>query len=280
MRGPLGRIVQVQRAEARTHDLARVPRDGVEKLLFLEFGHQGLADRDERLQLAGLALKLTELPEAPYDRCGLGGQALEQCKVSRRESAGPIAVEVDDADDPAVGFHRSRHLTAHVRPELDIAGIGGDIGNELRLLVKGDPAGDALADAQGDIGAVGRQPLLNLHLEPAGVGAEQGDRAAGCVEQAADLPENDIKRRLRILHLGSHRGDPVEHGKGAGIGRSGKAWFRRRRLHGGPAGSRRGGLLNRRRDRLPRAGVGSLETEGPRPPGLWPARRRGSAGWR
>jgi len=88
---------------------------------------------------------LTKLPETFHHRRGFGGQAIEQREIGVGESIKAVAVEVDDADDLAIGLHRGRHFAADVRPQPDIPRIGGDIGHELRASVERNPAGDALA---------------------------------------------------------------------------------------------------------------------------------------
>ena len=45
------------------------------------------------------------------------GQAFEQRQIGCGEPIEPVAVEVDDADDLAVGLHRGRHFAPDVRPQ-------------------------------------------------------------------------------------------------------------------------------------------------------------------
>ena len=60
------------------------------------------------------------------------------------ESIQTIGIAVHHADDIPHEFHGDREFRADTLTDLDVTRILRDIGNTLRLGVKGDPAGDAL----------------------------------------------------------------------------------------------------------------------------------------
>lgn len=115
------------------------------------------------------------------------------------EAADGVVIEVDDAESLAVFLKWGGDFAANFGAYGDIAWIGFYVGNELRASVKNHPAGDALTEAQADLVGLGREALLNLDFEFAGVGVEQGDRAAGGLERGDDFGKDRAESQARIF---------------------------------------------------------------------------------
>ncbi len=194
-------VAEIKYAGMAVGDQAGITRDGVKELLLLKFAHQRLSDGDEGFELPGLAAKVTELPEALQDGGCLFGETDEVGQIVFGEAAKDIAVQIDDAEDLAAALdHGCGHFAAHFRTQGDITGVGGHIGHQLGAAVKGDPAGDALAETKGNLVVIDRQALLNFNFEFAGVGIEQGDGAGRGAEHFDHNFENGGDRFPWIIH--------------------------------------------------------------------------------
>ena len=145
----------------------------------LEFGDERLAGGDERLELAGLGFEVAELPEALDDRGSFSAEADEQSEIPGREMSDGVVIEADHADHLAVVLHGRGDFTGGGWANADIAGVAGDVGDELRAGMKSDPAGDALAEPENDFAVIGGEADLGLDFEATVVGVEERDRAGG-----------------------------------------------------------------------------------------------------
>jgi len=92
--------------------------------------------------------------------------------------------------------------------------------------VEGDPAGDALAEAEGKVvGGVQREAVLDFDFEAAGVGVEEGDRAAGGVEGGDEVFEDVAEGDFGVFGFSDEGADAVEGVDGAWVGAIG-GWLR------------------------------------------------------
>ena len=198
-----------------------VARDGVVQLLAFELGDEGEAGGNEVFELPGLSVEMLELPEAEEDVGAFASDGDQIGEVGGGEASDDIAVEVDDAEDlVVVRNERGGHLGTDLGTDGDVARIGADIGHELRPAMKGDPAGDALAGAEGDLTDVGGHALVDLDFQFPGVGVEEGD-GAGRGPEVGDGETEDVDHRgARALRSGGQAADGMEQG-GIGGGRSG-----------------------------------------------------------
>ena len=118
-----------------------------------------------------------------HDGVGFGGEAEKEGEVGLGEAGGAVAIDVDDADDLAGGAeHGGSHLAAHVVAHAHVAGIGGDVGDDLGAAVKGDPAGDALAKLKGNVAGAAGEAVVDLDFESTGVGIKEGNGAGDGAE--------------------------------------------------------------------------------------------------
>ena len=225
-------VVVVEEAEPGVEQRAAALGQRGQQLLGRELGDERVAQLDEGGELLGIGAQPLVLPEAVQDGAGLGGVAGQPGQVVGGEGAEAVGVEVDDADGAAVIDERCGHLAADAGAGGDVARLGGDIGDQQRLAVQRDPAGDALARLEGELADVGRQTLLDADLEAAGLGAQQRHRAAVGGERRHDGREDVALRRRRVRRAGGQRGDGVENRQvlrvsgthPCQLNRSGTAW--------------------------------------------------------
>ncbi len=217
------------------------------QFLALELGDEREAGVDKVLELGGLAAQVLELPEAQQHGGYLLGQHGDGGEVIGAEAVDGVAVEIDDAEDLAVGGdERGGEFGADGGADGDVAWIGPDIGHELGAAVKGDPAGDTLAWAERDLVDVGGHALVDLDLEFTRVGIQQGNGARGGAEVGDGEAQDLGHGRPRVIGGAGEAADGVEQdGVGAGRrscgnGRSGRRG--RRGVHVRMVGeARRGG---------------------------------------
>jgi hypothetical protein len=125
----------------------------------------------------------------------------------------------------AVAIQGGRPGAAGFRAEADEARVVGDVGGEDGFAVEGCPAGDALVETQGVLADVGGEPVVDLDLEEAAVGVEDGDAAGVGVEDGEALAEDRLLGDEGIAGAADLAGDGVERGCEA--------------IHGGECGRRR-----------------------------------------
>ncbi len=212
-------VVEVEGAGAGVGDDAGVARDRVEQLLLFEFADEGLADGDERFELAGFATEVAQLPEALHDGGGLFADAQEEREVGVVEAVEAVAVEVDDPEDLSAGLdHGGGHFAADFFADGNVAGVGGDVGDELGASVEGYPASDALAEAQADVVGGAEEALVDVDLEFAGVGVEERDGAGGRVECLDRDREDRLQGLVWIVDATGETADAIKRAIGARIG--------------------------------------------------------------
>ena len=187
----------------------------------VELGHERVADLDQALELARLALQVLYLPDPAQDARGLRAELLEGGYLLWAERGRLVPVQADDAQDKAVVAQERRgHLGEHPAPQGPVAGVRGGLGNVEGAPVKGDPSGNPLARHEGAV-AVGGQPEVSLHLEQSRVGIEKEDapavRRQGRAHGLKDLPQGEGGLIGGRGERG-HRVKRCQNGRVAGLG--------------------------------------------------------------
>ena len=154
---------------------------------------------------------MAQLPEALHDGGGLFANTDEQGEIGVVETVEAVAVQVDNAKNLAAGFDHGRgDFAAVLLADRDVARIDGDVGDELGTTMESHPAGDALAEAQADVVGVVKKTLVNVDLQFAGVGIEQGYRAGGRAECFNADGQNRLQRLVGIVNAAGKAADAIK----------------------------------------------------------------------
>jgi hypothetical protein len=197
-----GRVVEVEGAGPGTHHLAGVARKRVEQFLLLELRHQGLAGRQQGLQLARLVLQVVQAPKRLDDASGLVGQAPKERQVGGVVGLGKVPVEGDDPEHLAIaGGHGRRHLAADSRSGRPVTQVRRGVGGEDRLGMQGRPARETLPREEGKV-LCGRYAEACLRLQLGRFGIQEGYGTAVGGEAPGDDREHSLEGPVGVVRPG------------------------------------------------------------------------------